>query len=137
MQFLAALSKKIKNCLLNGHLSRHWCIPYCIPFLLALSLQASFLKLMTYSLSSSAFIFLTLILSLSYQDQASTLKVSYIFKVFGAQSCLMVAYQFDQITYVYEECNNFQDSKLMFMISDIKIFSIMLLRQPNCDVLSV
>ena len=78
----------------------------------------TFFKLITYCLSSSAFIFLTLIFFLSNQDQASALKVAYIFKVFRAQSCLMVAQQFDQITYVYEECNNFQDSKLIFMISD-------------------
>ena len=53
---------------------------------------------------------------LSNQDRAPFLKITYIFKVFGAQSCLMVAQQFDQMTYVYEECNNFQDSKLIFMI---------------------
>ena len=44
-----------------------------------------------YSLSSSAFIFLTLIIFLSYCDQTSALKTAYIFKVFGAQSCLMIA----------------------------------------------
>ena len=53
---------------------------------------------------------------LSTQDQAPALKIAYIFKVFGVQSCLMVAQQFDQMTYVYKECNNFQDSKLIFMI---------------------
>ena len=36
-----------------------------------------------------------------------------------------------------EEYNNFQDSKSIFMISDFKIFPIMLLRQLNCGVLSV
>ena len=84
-------------------------------------LQTTFFKLITYCLSSSAFIFLTLTFFLSNQDQTSALKVAYIFKVFRAQSCLMVAQQFDQITYVYDECNNFQDSKFIFMISDFKI----------------
>ena len=65
---------------------------------------------------------------LSNQDQAPALKIAYIFKVFGAQSCLIVAQQFDQTIYVYEECNNFQDSKLIFMIIDFKVFPIMLLR---------
>ena len=89
--------------------------------ILPLYLHTTSFKLITYRLSSSAFIFLTLIFFLSNQDQASALKVAYIFKVFRAQSCLMVAQQFDQITYVYDECNNFQDSKFIFMISDFKI----------------
>ena len=84
-----------------------------------LYLQAASFKLITYCLSSSAFIFLTIIFFLSNQDQTLALKVAYIFKVFRAQSCLMVAQQFDQITYVYDECNNFQDSKLIFMISEL------------------
>ena len=92
--------------------------------------------------SVSVFVFLfqtvpiTPIFFVSNQSQASALKVAYIFKVFGAQSCLMVAQQFNQITYVYKECNNFQDSKLIFMIGDFRIFPIMLLRQLNCDVSS-
>ena len=57
--------------------------------------------------------------------------VAYIFKVFGAQSCLIVA------CYVCEKCANFPDSKLVFMISGFKIFPIMLLRELNCGVLSV
>ena len=59
------------------------------------------------------------------QGQASALKVTYIFKVFGAQSCLMVAQQFHQVTYVCKEYNNFQDSK---SIRDFKTFPIILLR---------
>ena len=49
-------------------------------------------------------------LCISNQGQALTLKVAYIFKVFGTQSCLMVAQQFDQVTYVCKEFNNFQNS---------------------------
>ena len=41
------------------------------------------------------------------------------------------------ITYVCDKCNNFQDSKLIFLISDSNIFTIMLLRRLNCGVLSV
>ena len=37
------------------------------------------------------------------------------FKFFLAQSCLMVAYQFNQVTYVCEEYSNFQDSKSLFI----------------------
>ena len=44
----------------------------------------------------------------------------------------MVDKLFDQKTYVCEEWNNFQDSKLIFMISDFKFFSTMLLRHVNC-----
>ena len=36
-------------------------------------------------------IWYTLIFFISNQGQASALKIAYIFKVFGAQSCLMVA----------------------------------------------
>ena len=46
---------------------------------------------------------------------------------------IMVA-QFDQITFVCEKCNTFQDSKLIFMISDFYIFPIMFFRQLNCGV---
>ena len=99
-----------------------------------LYLQTTSFKLITYCLSSSAFIFLTLIFFLSNQDQASALKVAYIFKVFRAQSCLMVAQQFDQFTYVCDEYSNFQGSKSIFMISDFKIFPIMLLKQLNCGL---
>ena len=125
----------MKNYLLYGHC--YWCFHYCIPFIFALYLQTTFFKFITYCLSSSDFIFLTLIVFLSNQDQASALKIACIFRVFGAQSCSMVAQQFDQITYVYEECNTFQDSKLILMISDFKIFPIMLLRQLNCGVTAI
>ena len=57
------------------------------------------------------------------------MKVAYVFKVFGAPSCLMVAKWFDQVTFVFEECNNLLDSKSIFMICDFKIFPIMLLRR--------
>ena len=39
----------------------------------------------------------------SNQGQASALKVAHIFKVFGAQSCLMVAQYFDQETLCLRE----------------------------------
>ena len=42
-----------------------------------------------------------------------------------------------QVTYVYEECNNLQDSKLIFMIAGFKIFPIMFLGQLNFGGLSV
>ena len=74
---------------------------------------------------------------ISNYGQASDLKVAYIFKAFGAQSCLMVAQQFDQVTYVCERNGNFQDSKPIFMISDFKIFPKVLLRQLNFGALSV
>ena len=38
---------------------------------------------------------------------------------------------------VWEECNNLQDSKSMFMIADFKVFQIMLLGQLNFGALSV
>ena len=38
---------------------------------------------------------------------------------------------------VCEECNNLHDSKSLFMITDFKIFPIMLLRQLNSGALSV
>ena len=71
------------------------------------------------------------------QGQSSALKVASIFKVFGAQSCLMVAQYFDQATYVCKEYNNFKYSKSIFIISDFKIFPIKLLRQLNFGALSV
>ena len=43
------------------------------------------------------------------------LQVLKIFKVFGAQSYLMVVYQFDQGNYVCEEYNNFQNLRSIFM----------------------
>ena len=89
---------KIKNYLLKGHRLRHWCFRYCIPILFALYLQTASFKLMVYCLSSSTFTFLTPIFFVSNQDLASALKVAYIFKVSGAQSCLMVAQQFDHVT---------------------------------------
>ena len=39
--------------------------------------------------------------------------------------------------YACDEWNNFQDSKLLFMNSAYKIFSVMLLRQLNFGLLSV
>ena len=56
----------------------------------------------------------------SNQGQASALKVAYIFKVCGAQSCLWVSQWYDQVTYVCEERNNFQDSKSIFIILILK-----------------
>ena len=47
-----------------------------------------------------------------------------MFKVFGAQICLKVAKQFEQVSYVCEEYNNFKNF--------IQIFPIMFLRQLNC-----
>ena len=49
----------------------------------------------------------------------------------------MVAQWFDYVTYVCQECNHLQNSKSIFMITDFKIFPIMLLRQLNFGVLSV
>ena len=49
----------------------------------------------------------------------------------------MVAQQFDQLTYVCEEYNNLQDSKLVFIISDFKIFQKMLQRQLNFGVVGL
>ena len=57
---------------------------------------------------------------ISNQGQASALKVAYIFKVCGAQSCLWVSQWYDQVTYVCEERNNFQDSKSIFIILILK-----------------
>ena len=75
-----------------------------------------------------------LLFFISNQGQASAIKIAYIFKVFGAESCLMVASQFDQVTYVCQECNNFHDSRSIFLKSDFKIFLIMLSRQLNFSV---
>ena len=72
---------------------------------------------------------------ISNQDQASDLKVAYIFKFPGAQSCLMVVQQFE-VTYVSKECSNFQDSKPIFMINDFKIFPKILLRHIKLGALS-
>ena len=65
-----------------------------------------------------------------------------IFNVFRAQSCLIVlvafgAQSFSSFTNVCEECNNFQDSRQIFMISDFKVFPKILLRQLNFGVLSI
>ena len=38
----------------------------------------------------------------------------------------MVASKFEQITYICEEYNKFQDSKLIFMISDFEAFPAIL-----------
>ena len=52
------------------------------------------------------------------------------------QSCLYLQVFWDELSaIVCDEFNNFQDSKLIFMISDFKTFPIMLLRQLNCGVL--
>ena len=53
---------------------------------------------------------------------SSAQKVAYIFKVFEAQSCLMVSLWFDQVTSVLEECNNLLESKSIFMICDFNFF---------------
>ena len=74
---------------------------------------------------------------ISNWDQTSALKVAYIFKVFRAQSCLMVAQQFDHAIYVCEEQNNFQNSRSIYLIKNFKVFQIMLLRQLNFAVLSI
>ena len=71
---------------------------------------------------------------LSYKRLGSDLKIAFISKVFGAKSYLMFTQQFDQVTYVCGEYNNFQDSKSIFMISDFKILSRMLLQQLNFGV---
>ena len=49
-----------------------------------------------------------------------------IFNVFRAQSCLIALVAFgaqscSSFTNVCEECNNFQDSRQMFMVSDFKV----------------
>ena len=49
-----------------------------------------------WSLGSNTYFFI------SNQGQASALKVAYTFMISGAQSCLMVAQQFDQVNYVRE-----------------------------------
>ena len=59
------------------------------------------------------------------------LKVVYIFKVFGDQSCLMVAYCFYQITHVCEECNNLQDSKSTILTAEFWCFVFIRLLQRN------
>ena len=46
-------------------------------------------------------------------------------------SCLMIAQQFDQVTYFCQEYSNFQDSKSIFMMSNFSIFPIMLLGPLN------
>ena len=79
----------------------------------------------------------TLSFFISNQGQTSAFKVACVFLVLGAQLCLIVAQQFVQVIYVCEEYSNFQDLKSIFMISDFKIFQIMLLRQLHFGVLSV
>ena len=74
---------------------------------------------------------------ISNQIQASALKVAYSFKVFGAQSYLMNAQQFEQLTNICKEYSKFHDSVSKFMINEFKIFPIMLLRQLNLDALSI
>ena len=71
------------------------------------------------------------------QGQASALKVAYIVKVFEAQGYLIAVQQFHRLTYVCRKCNNFQDSKFIFMGSNFKISPIMLLRQLNFGILVV
>ena len=110
-KFLFLVTKKDSE---NKKLPSKWTSFASLVFLLLhsisiclLYLQTTSFKLITYCLSSSAFIFLTLIFFLS------NYKIAYIFKFFGAQSCLMIAKQFEQKTHVYDECNNFQYSKLI------------------------
>ena len=74
---------------------------------------------------------------ISKQIPVSALKNAYIFKVFGTQSYLMNAYQFDQLTNICKEYSKFHDSVSIFMMNDFKIFPIMLLRQLNLGELLV
>ena len=74
---------------------------------------------------------------ISNQIQASALKVAYSFKDFGAQSYLMNAQQFEQLTNDRKEYSKFHDSVSIFMINDFKIFPIILLRQLNLGALLV
>ena len=67
----------------------------------------------------------------------SALKLAYTFNVFGVQSCLIVAQPFEQVTYVCEKYNNFRDSRSIFMVSDYKVFPIMLMGLLNLGLLSV
>ena len=54
----------------------------------------------------------------------------FIFSGFlGLKVAYRLAQQFDQLTYACEEYNNYKNSKSIFMISDFKVFPIMLLRQ--------
>ena len=69
--------------------------------------------------------------------QDSALKVAYFFKVFGTQSCLIFSQWFNQVTHVFEKCNNLLDSKSIFMICYFKFFPIIFLRQLNLGALSV
>ena len=55
-----------------------------------------------------------------YLGQVLVLRVEFIFKVCEAQSCLMVAWWFHQVTFVSGKYNNFQDSKSIFMINEFK-----------------
>ena len=74
---------------------------------------------------------------ISNQCQASALKVAYIFKAFTAQSSLMAAQQFDQVTLFCEGYTSSQDSEQIFMIIAFKVFPIRLLRQLNFGVVLV
>ena len=74
---------------------------------------------------------------ISKQVQTSALKVAYIFKGFGAQSCLTVAQYFDQVKYVCEKYSTFLDSKSIFKVCDFKNFSITLFSQLYFVVLLV
>ena len=47
----------------------------------------------------------------------------------GLKVAYCLAQQFDQLTYACEEYNNYKNSKSIFMISNFKVFPIMLLRQ--------
>ena len=78
----------------------------------------------------------TLCFFISNQGLTSDLRVAYIFKIFEAQSCLMVAQWLDQVTLIFEECSNWQDLKSIFMICDFKVFPVMLLRKLNFGALS-
>ena len=82
-----------------------------------------------------------------YYDQRDQffLKTYFLYKQLGAgfspESCcglkLMVAQQFDQVTYVCKEYNNLQDSKLIFIMTNFTIFPTILLRQLNLGVIGL
>ena len=84
----------------------------------------------------------TLIFFIDNQGQDSALKVAYIFKLFAAQSCLIVAQYFDQVTYVCEEelCQLFQlfyayykgKTPLFFNLQFLLLFSERCLNPESC-----
>ena len=96
--------------------------------------EVSFSTLYKYSLYLYIYnIFVCLYLMYTYiflsnYGQSSALKAAHIFKIFEAQSCLMVSYWFDKVTYAFEKSNNLLDSKSIFMICDFEFFPTMLPR---------